>query len=94
MLRIQRSANPQVVFSLSGRIEAQDVQELKRLLGLEKADQGIVFDLQEITLVDRDGVEFLARCELDHNIQLRNCPPYVREWIGIERGGNKPGKLE
>jgi hypothetical protein len=85
MLRIQRSANGEVVLSLSGRIETEDVAELERLLGLEAACQTIAFDLREITLVDRDAVKFLARCEKE-SIKLENCPPYIREWIDIERG--------
>jgi len=73
-----------VVFSLSGRIETEGVLELQRLLGLETAGQNIVFDLQDVTLVDRDAVKFLARCELE-GIELTNCPAYVREWIAAER---------
>jgi anti-anti-sigma regulatory factor len=84
MLRIERSCNHAVVFSLSGRIETEDVLELQRLLGLETAGQNIVFDLQDVTLVDRDAVKFLARCESE-SIELANCPAYVREWIAAER---------
>jgi anti-anti-sigma regulatory factor len=84
MLRIERSCNHAVVFSLSGRIDTEDVLELQRLLGLETAGQNIVFDLQDVTLVDRDAVKFLARCELE-GIELTNCPAYVREWIAAER---------
>jgi hypothetical protein len=84
MLKIQRSSKPGVVFSLSGRIEIEDVAELQRLLSLEAAGQDIAFDLQDITLVDRDAVKFLARCESE-SIQLENCPAYVREWIAAER---------
>ena len=84
MLRIERSSNRGVVFSLSGRIETEDVAELQRLLSLEAAGQGIAFDLQNVTLVDRDGVRFLERCESE-SIKLENCPTYVREWIAAER---------
>jgi anti-anti-sigma regulatory factor len=83
MLRIQRSSNQGVVFSLSGRISLEDVAELERLLGLEATDQGITLDLQDITLVDRDAVSFLAWCEAK-NIRLENCPAYIREWIDTE----------
>lgn len=83
MLRIQRSSNPGVVFSLSGRIEIEDVAELQRLLSLEAAGQDIALDLQDITLVDRDAVKFLARCEAEC-IKLENCPAYIREWIATE----------
>jgi hypothetical protein len=35
MLKIQRSANGRVVFKLSGRIEAEDMKELREVLTLE-----------------------------------------------------------
>jgi ABC-type transporter Mla MlaB component len=84
MLRIQRYSNRGVVFSLSGRIETEDVAELQRLLSLEAASQTIAIDLQDITLVDREAVKFLARCEAE-SIGLENCPAYVHEWIAAER---------
>ena len=84
MLKIQRSSDQKVVFSLSGHIEIEDVAELQRLLDLETVGQAIELDLQDITLVDRDAVKFLARCESE-SIQLENCPAYVREWIAAER---------
>jgi anti-anti-sigma regulatory factor len=85
MLRIQRSSDQEIVFSLSGRIEMEDVEELRRLLSLEEAGKGIVLDLQDITLVDRDAVKFLAGWEADM-IKLENCPAYIRNWIDTERG--------
>jgi len=90
MLRIQRSTDMRVVFSLAGRIETQDVEELIRLISLEEGGKDLVFDLKELTLVDREGVEFLARCESDRKINLENCPAYVREWIEVARRGSKP----
>ena len=36
MLKIQRSANGRVVFTLSGRIAVKDVKELQELLASEK----------------------------------------------------------
>jgi hypothetical protein len=93
MLNIQRSSNDGVVLSLSGRIEIEDVAELQRLLSLETAGQGLAFDLQDVTLVHRDAVKFLARCEVE-SIKLENCPAYIREWIDAERGWNKGQNAE
>jgi len=84
MLNIQRSSTEAVVFSLSGRIEVDDIAELQRLFALEEAGHRIVLNLQNVTLADRDAVKFLARCEGD-GIRLENCPSYIREWIGQER---------
>jgi anti-anti-sigma regulatory factor len=90
MLKIQRSSNGVVVFSLTGRIESEDVEELQRLIGLEAAAPDIVLNLEEVTLVDRDAVQFLAQCE-SKGIALENCPAYVREWVVTERKRTKRG---
>jgi hypothetical protein len=37
----------------------------------------------EVKLVDRDEVSFLAGCEAK-GIKLANCPAYIREWIERE----------
>ena len=83
MLKIQRKSNGKVLFTLSGRIEAEDLDELRRLFELEDTSRKIALDLRDVTLVDRDGVKFLGVCELK-GIQLENCPAYIREWIGRE----------
>jgi hypothetical protein len=78
-LKIQKSARREVVvFTLSGRINAEEVAELKRLF--EGHDHRVVLDLKEVKLVDQDAVRFLARCEAN-GTQLENCPAYIREWI-------------
>jgi len=84
MLKIERSGNGRVVFTLSGRIEMEDVAELQRLFALEEFERHLVLDLKDVTLVDRDAVKFLARCEAD-SIKLENCPAYIREWLVSER---------
>jgi anti-anti-sigma regulatory factor len=87
MLKITRAANGEVVFTVSGRMDAENLVELKTLLSAEGSGQRITLDLKELTLVDQDAVRFLERCEAD-NIQLKNCPAYIREWITRERGQN------
>jgi hypothetical protein len=84
MLKITRAANGEVVFTLSGRMDSENLAELKALFSLEASGRGITLDLKELTLVDQDAVRFLERCEAD-NIQLKNCPAYIREWITRER---------
>lgn len=84
MLKIQRSSNGGVIFTLIGQIEIEHVVELQRLLGQEQAGRGIAFDLKDVTLVNRDAVRFLSQCEAA-SIALENCPPYIREWIDREK---------
>ncbi len=84
MLRITRAENGEVVFSLSGRMDAENVGHMETLLSEESSDNIIVFDLKDLRLVDQDVVSFLRRCEAG-GIRLRNCPAYIREWIDGER---------
>ena len=86
MLKIQRIPNSHVVFTLSGRMDAENVAELKELIESEVRGRRIVLELSDLTLVDRDAVRFLERCETD-SIKLENCPAYIREWIEREREG-------
>jgi anti-anti-sigma regulatory factor len=83
MLKITRAANGEVIFSLSGRMDAENIGELETLLRKEDSQRRTVLDLKDLTLVDQDVVSFLRRCEAD-SIQLRNCPAYIREWINQE----------
>jgi hypothetical protein len=86
MLRIQRSANGQVVFTLSGRMEEEDIPELETLIRSEATGRRLVLDLKDLTLVGRDAIRFLERWEAK-GIVLKNCAGYVREWISRSRGG-------
>jgi anti-anti-sigma regulatory factor len=84
MLKITRVANGEVVFTVSGRLDAENLDELKVLVNSEASGRRIMLDLKELTLVDQDTVTFLTTCEAN-NIQLKNCPAYIREWITRER---------
>jgi anti-anti-sigma regulatory factor len=84
MLKIQRTTNGEVVFTVSGRMDSENISELKGLFASEAKGRGIALDLKDLTLVDRDVVRFLERCEAD-SIKLKNCPAYIREWITRER---------
>jgi anti-anti-sigma regulatory factor len=87
MLRIERSENEEVVFTLSGQIDSDTMAELERLIDSEAKGRGVVLNLKDLTLVDEDGVIFLTRCE-SNGVKLENCPPYVREWINRQRLGS------
>ena len=87
MLKITRSANGEVIFTVSGRMDAEHLAELEMLFGSEANGCLITLDLKDLTLVDQDAISFLERCEAG-NIELKNCPAYIREWITRGRGGN------
>jgi predicted metal-binding protein len=82
-LRIERSARRGfTVFTLSGRMKAEQVAELKELFDTDY--RNIILDLQDVRLADRDAVRFLRDCEAD-GMKLENCPAYVREWMEREK---------
>ena len=84
-LKIQRRAADRfVVFALSGRIRTEYVAELQNLVDFAAAKNSVVLDLKEVRLVDREAVQFLARCQAE-GVGLDNCPAYIREWIERER---------
>jgi anti-anti-sigma regulatory factor len=69
---------------VSGRLNAENLGDLKAQLQPDAEGRRIILDLKDLTLVDRDTVRFLERCEAD-SIKLKNCPGYIREWIAKER---------
>jgi hypothetical protein len=82
-LRIERSTRQRfTVFSLSGRMEAEQVAALKELL--DRDYRNIILDLRDLRLANRDAVRFLRGCEAD-GMKLENCPAYVREWMDREK---------
>jgi anti-anti-sigma regulatory factor len=75
-----------VVFTLTGRIQAEQISELQALVKSGLPDHRLVLDLKEVKLVDLDAVRFLAEIEAQ-GARLRNCSAFVREWISRERQG-------
>jgi hypothetical protein len=67
---------------ISGRITKQDVDTLRNVI--EDGASAVAIDLKNVNLVDREAVKFLAQRELNGTV-LRNCPPYIREWVTRER---------
>jgi anti-anti-sigma regulatory factor len=80
VFKILRSANGEVVLTLIGRISDENLPELESLIASERDIPGVVLDLKDVTLVDREVVQFLGQCETDQ-ITLKNCPAYIRNWI-------------
>ena len=82
--RIDRVANTEdvVVLFISGRITGVDVEMLRGVL--EQESGSFAIDLKNVLLVDRETVELLALSETN-GTELRNCSPYIREWVTRER---------
>ena len=89
MFKIQRSAEKtSVIFTLSGRIKAERLAELEKLMECEICDYNMVLDLRDVKIVDREAIGFLTGCEAK-GVRLANCPAYIREWIEREGAPSK-----
>jgi hypothetical protein len=76
------SAENLVVLFISGQIRGEHVDMLRGIL--EQESGGFAIDLKNVLLVDREAVKLLALSEAN-GTELRNCPPYIREWVARER---------
>jgi hypothetical protein len=88
MLRIERSANGEVIFALSGRMQTEDIEQFSQLLMGEAHGRPLVFNLRHLTLVNQEAVTFLADCEAK-GIKLESCPLYIRNWLDQEKRGKR-----
>ncbi len=84
MFKLQRVIESGVVkLIVIGRIGAAQLQGLQDII-LSEAGHEVVLDLTELTLVDREVVQFLVQCETNGQ-RVTNCPGYIREWMSRER---------
>jgi anti-anti-sigma regulatory factor len=84
MLRISRKTKGEVIFKVSGQLDAENVAEITSVIGAEEKGSRIVLDLEDLRSVDGEAVKFLEKCEYE-TIELKNCGAYIREWIRRER---------
>jgi len=69
-----------MVLVLSGKVDEHELQELERGIARDGKDERVELDLEGLKLVDQVVVNYLSRCE-SRGVALRNCPPFIREWI-------------
>jgi anti-anti-sigma regulatory factor len=84
MLKIHRTSGRTVVFTISGRLDADNVNELSQVVDAEPSGGVLVLDLTDLVLADRDAVGVLRQYEARGRVVLRNCPAYVRTWTAGE----------
>jgi hypothetical protein len=78
-LRIEKaSAKHKTIIRLSGRLQSEHLDELKRQVEGEQLRSA--FDLEGVTLVDIEVVRFLNTCQ-NNGVELLHCWPYIREWM-------------
>jgi hypothetical protein len=86
-LKIERiSANGKTRIRLSGEFRSEHVDQVKT--EIERGGPRLALDLEEVDLVDVEGIRFLNACEGEGILAL-HCSPYIREWMVRERGRPK-----
>ncbi|MDB5333580.1 MAG: hypothetical protein JWP03_4731 [Phycisphaerales bacterium] len=84
MLKIETlSVGHQTILKVIGRLRSENLPELAAQIASAPGAHAIL-DMDEVTLVDVEAVRFLNEVETS-GTPLRNCPPYVREWMTCER---------
>lgn len=78
-LRIERSGGR---IRLSGEFRMAHLEQVKS--ETERCQSPVVLDLEEVDLIDLEGVRFLNACETK-GISVVHCSPYIREWMLQER---------
>ena len=73
---------------LSGAFRSEHIDQVKA--EVERGGSQVALDLEEVDLVDVEGVRFLNACEAE-GILVLNCSPYIREWMFQERPGTSGG---
>jgi len=82
MLKIRRTNDQAaIVLIVSGRLDEDNVSELRRSLDVVPPGEVVVLDLADLVLADRDAVRFLGEHEAGGRIVLRNCPAYIRRCL-------------
>lgn len=68
---------------LSGELRSDSLAHIEA--EIHRCGTSAILDVEEVDLVDVDGVRFLNRCELN-GVSVLRCSPYIREWMARERG--------
>ena len=83
-LKIERTFGGQDTrIRLSGQLRSEHLSQVKS--EVERAGQPVALDLEEVELVDVDGVRFLNECE-SAGVAVVHCSPYIKKWMLRERG--------
>ena len=78
-LRIERA---RARIRLSGKFRSEHLGQVEA--EIELCESPVSLDLEELDLIDVEGVRFLNACEAK-GISVLHCSPYIRKWMLRER---------
>ena len=86
-LKIERiSGKRKTRICLIGQLRSEHLDQLKS--EVERGGPRVALDLEELDLVDIEGVRFLNACE-SAGVSILHCSAYIRAWMLQERGQPK-----
>jgi hypothetical protein len=71
---------------LSGQLRSEHLDQLKSEVA--RGGPSVTLDLEELELVDIEGIRVLNACE-SAGVSILHCSPYIREWMLQERSRPK-----
>ena len=82
-LKIERVSGKKTTrIRLIGEFRSEHLDQLKA--EIDSGGPRVALDLEEVDLVDLEGVRFLNACR-DRGVSVLHCSPYIREWMSRER---------
>lgn len=89
-LKIERiSGTRRTRIRLSGELRRADLEQVKA--EIMRGGPRIALDLEEVDLVDLQGIRFLNACQAE-GVLILHCSSYVREWMLRERAAEKEAR--
>lgn len=67
---------------LSGELRSEFLEHVRA--EIDRCGTSVVLDIEEVDLIDLEGVRFLNTCEAN-GISVLHCSPYIQEWMSRER---------
>lgn len=67
---------------LSGELRSEHLDQVQA--EIDCCGTSAVLDVEEVDLVDVEGVRFLNRCEAN-GVLVLHCSAYIREWMAGEK---------
>jgi hypothetical protein len=68
---------------LIGELRVEHLDQVKTEIA--RCQSPVILDLEELDLIDLEGVLFLNACE-SAGVSIMHCSPYIREWM-LQEGG-------
>jgi len=86
MLKITRAANGEVVFTVSGRLDAENLAELETLFRGKASGRRITLDLTRADAGGPKTLSYFLALAKPRTIPAQELSSIHREWIVRERG--------